>query len=139
MCDRITDFSVVMPIHNESEALKLSLPSVFRLEPTETILLFDNCTDDSYAVAVEIAKRTKFLEKTIFRVVSEEEGVQFSFRPTFLRRMGYSMAKCSKILKTDADLILDPKIKDYIPRLGEDNVGVITFEYHHSPIYIDTL
>jgi len=82
-----------MPIHNESELLKLSLPSIFRLDPTETILLFDNCTDDSYDVAVEIAKRTNFFEKTVFREVSAEEGAQFSFRPTFLRRMGYSMAK----------------------------------------------
>jgi glycosyltransferase involved in cell wall biosynthesis len=134
MCDRSTDFSVVMPIHNESELLKLSLPSVFRLDPAETILLFDNCTDDSYNVAVEIAKRKNFLEKTVFRVVGEEEGAQFSFRPTFLRRMGYSMAKCSKVLKTDADLVLDPKIKDYIPRLGKDNVGIITFEYLDYPI-----
>jgi len=134
MCDRITDFSVVMPIHNESELLKLSLPSVFRLDPAETILLFDNCTDDSYNVAVEISKRTNFFEKTIFRVVSEEEGIQFSFRPTFLRIMGYSMAKCNKILKTDADLVLDPKIKDYISRLGKDNVGIITFEYLDYPI-----
>ena len=134
MCDKSTNFSVVMPIHNESELLKLSLPPVYMLNPTETILLFDNCTDDSYNVAVEIAKRTSFFEKTVFKVVSKEEGTQFSFRPTFLRRMGYSVAKCNKILKTDADLVLDPKIKDYIPLLGKDNVGIITFEYLDYPI-----
>lgn len=134
MCDKITDFSVVMPIHNESELLKLSLPSVLRLDPTETILLFDNCTDDSYNVAVEITKRMNYFEKTVFRVVSEKEGSDFSFRPTFLRRMGYLMAKCNKILKTDADLVLDPKIKDYIPLLGKDAVGIINFEYLDYPI-----
>ena len=134
MCDKITDFSVVMPIHNESELLKRSLPSVLRLDPTETILLFDNCTYDSYNVAVEITKRMNYFEKTVFRVVSEKEGSDFSFRPTFLRRMGYLMAKCNKILKTDADLVLDPKIKDYIPRLGKDNIGIITFEYLDYPI-----
>ncbi|MCW4016839.1 MAG: glycosyltransferase family 2 protein [Candidatus Bathyarchaeota archaeon] len=134
MYETITDFSVVMPIHNESELLKLSLPSVYRLDPAETILLFDNCTDESYNVAVNIAKKTKFFEKTIFKEVSGEEGAQFSFRPTFLRRMGYSMAKCNKILKTDADLVLDPKIKKYIPLLGRNNVGIITFEYLDYPI-----
>ena len=77
MCDRSTDFSVVMPIHNESELLKLSLPSVFRLDPAETILIFDNCTDDSYNVAVEIAKRTKFFEKTNFKVVVKKKGLSF--------------------------------------------------------------
>ncbi len=123
-----------MPIHNESELLKLSLPSVFMLNPAETILLFDNCTDDSYNVAVEITKRMNFFEKAVFKVVSEEEGTQFSFRPTFLRRLGYSMAKCNKILKTDADLVLDPKIRDYILLLGKDNVGIITFEYLDYPI-----
>ena len=134
MHEEITDFSVVMPIHNESELLKLSLPSVYRLDPTETILLFDNCTDDSYYVAVEIAKKTKFFEKTVFKLVSGEEGAKFLFRPTFLRRMGYSMAKCNKILKTDADLVLDPKIKDYIHLFGKDNYGIITFEYIDYPI-----
>lgn len=134
MCEASSDFSVVMPIHNESELLKLSLPAVYRLDPTETILLFDNCTDDSYDVAVGIAKRMKFFEKTVFKAVSGEEGAQFSFRPTFLRRMGYLMAKCSKILKTDADLVLDAKIKDYVPLLGRDNVGIITFEYLDYPI-----
>jgi len=134
MFDKITDFSVVMPIHNESELLKLSLPSVFRLNPSETILLFDNCTDNSYNVAVEIAKGMNFFEKTVFKVVSEKEGNQFSFKPTFLRRLGYSMAKSNKILKTDADLVLDPKIRDYIPLLGKDNVGIITFEYLDYPI-----
>jgi glycosyltransferase involved in cell wall biosynthesis len=128
------DFSVVMPIHNESELLKFSLPSVFRLNPTETILLFDNCTDDSYDVAVDIAKKAKFFEKTVFRVVTAKEGVEFSFRPTFLRRMGYLLAKCDRILKTDADLVLDPKIRDYVSRLGKDNVGIITFEYLDYPI-----
>ena len=117
MLNETTCFSVVMPIHNEADLLKLSLPSIFKLEPTETILLFDNCTDDSYDVAVEMAKRANFFEKTVFRTVSKDEGAQFSFRPTFLRRLGYAMAKCGKVLKTDADLVLDPKIKDYIPQM----------------------
>ena len=134
MCDKLTDFSVVMPIHNESELLKLSLPSVLRLDPAETILLFDNCTDDSYDVAVEITKKMNYYEKTVFRLVSAEEGSEFSFRPTFLRRMGYLMAKCGKVLKTDADLVLDPKIKNYVSLLGKDDVGIINFEHLDFPI-----
>lgn len=134
MCEGNTDFSVVMPIHNESEVLKLSLPSVYRLNPAETILIFDNCTDNSYNVAVDIANKMDFFDKTIFKTVNEEEGAEFSFRPTFLRRMGYLMAKCNKILKTDADLVLDPKIKDYIPLLGKDKIRILTFEYLDYPI-----
>ncbi len=134
MCEKDDSFSVVMPLHNEVELLKLSLPSIYRLNPTETILLFDRCTDDSYNVAVDIAKRMGFFEKTVFRQVSGDEGAQFSFRPTFLRLLGYSMATCKKVLKTDADLVLDPKISGYIPKLGEDNIGIITFEYLDYPI-----
>jgi hypothetical protein len=44
------------------------------------------------------------------------------------------MAKCKKILKTDADLVLDPKIKDYVPLLGKDNIRIMTFEYLNYPI-----
>jgi glycosyltransferase involved in cell wall biosynthesis len=134
MRDKKTDFSVVMPIHNEAELLKLSLPSVLRLDPTETILLFDNCTDDSYNVAVQITKRMNYFEKTVFKIVTAQEGSGFSFRPTFLRRMGYLMAKYNKVLKTDADLILDFKIKNYIPMLGNDDVRIINFEYLDFPI-----
>ena len=134
MCEKNDDFCVVMPLHNEADLLKLSLPSIYRLNPTETILLFDRCTDDSYNVAVDIAKKMGFFEKTVFRQISDEESKQFSFRPTFLRRLGYSMATCNKVLKTDADLVLDQKIQEYIPQLGKDNVGIITFEYLDYPI-----
>ena len=134
MCDKVTDFSVVIPIHNEAELLKLSLPSVLRLEPAEVILMLDNCTDDSYDVAVEITKKMNYFEKTVFRKVSAEEGADYAFRPTFLRRTGYLMAKCGKVLKTDADLVLDPKIKDYVPLLGKDGVGIINYEYLDFPI-----
>jgi hypothetical protein len=85
-------------------------------------------------VAVKIAKKANFFEKTVFKAVSKEEGAEFSFRPTFLRRMGYLMAKCDKILKTDADLVLDPKIRDYVSKLGKDGVGIVTFEYLDYPI-----
>ena len=129
-----SDFSVVLPIHNEAELLKFSFPSIFRLNPKETILLFDNCTDDSYDVAIRIAKSMNFFKKSIFKIVDKEEVKQFSFRPTILRRMGYNIAKCDKILKTDADLILDPKIKDYIYLLGKKSVRIFTFEYIDYPI-----
>lgn len=134
MCDKETDFSVVMPIHNEAELLKLSLPSVIRLHPKEMILLFDNCTDNSYEVAVQITKRMDYFEKTSFEFITKEEGSEFSFRPTFLRRKGYLKAKCNKVLKTDADLILDKKIKNYIPVLGRDDIRIINFEYLDFPI-----
>ena len=134
MCEKNDSFSVVMPLHNEAGLLKLSLPSIYRLNPTETILLFDRCTDNSYNIAVDISKKMGFFDKTVFRQVSDEEGAQFSFRPTFLRRLGYSMATCNKVLKTDADLVLDPKIGKYISKLGTNNVGIITFEYLDYPI-----
>jgi glycosyltransferase involved in cell wall biosynthesis len=134
MCEKDREFSVIMPIHNESHLLKFSLPTVYKLNPTEVILLFDNCTDNSYEVAVEIAKKINFFEKTIFRMIGEDQGDDFSFRPTFLRRMGYLMAKCKKILKTDADLVLDPKIKKYITLLGKNNIKIITFEFLDYPI-----
>lgn len=134
MCNNNTDFSVVMPIHNEAESLKLSLPSIIRLNPKEIILLFDNCTDDSYEVAIQITKKMNYFEKTSFELVTKEEGSDFLFRPTFLRRKGYLKAKCNKILKTDADLILDQKIKNYITLLGKNDIRIINFEYLDFPI-----
>ena len=43
-------FSVVMLIHNEEKLLSYSLPSIYRLDPSEVVLIFDNCSDESELV-----------------------------------------------------------------------------------------
>lgn len=127
------NFSVVMPIHNEEKFLYYSLPSIYRLKPDEVILIFDRCTDNSLKVARKIAKCFKYLERTQF-IELNEPSPEWKFRVAFLRRYGFKLAKNDIILNTDADTILDPKIRRYIKKIGKDNIALVSFGRRNYPI-----
>ena len=126
-------FSVVMPIHNEEKFLYYSLPSIYRLKPDEIILIFDRCTDNSLKVARKIAKHFNYLDKTKF-IEMNEPSPEWKFRVAFLRRYGFRLAKNNIILNTDADTILDPKIREYIKKIGESKIALISFGRKNYPI-----
>ncbi|MCS7365574.1 MAG: glycosyltransferase family 2 protein [archaeon GB-1867-035] len=126
-------FSVVMPIHNEEKFLYYSLPSIYRLKPDEVILIFDRCTDNSLKVARKIARHFKYLEKTRF-IELNEPSPEWRFRVAFLRRYGFKLAKNNIILNTDADTILDTKIREHIREISKGNVALISFGRKNYPI-----
>jgi len=115
-----------MPVHNEERYLPYSLPSIFKLDPSEVILIFDRCTDRSMEIAEKISQRFNFVERTIF-VEMNDPSPEWNFRVAFLRRYGFKMAKNDVILNTDADCILDTKIRKYLPLIGRDNIALISF------------
>jgi len=123
--DGLVDFSVVMPIHNEENLLSYSLPSVLKLVPDEVILIFDRCTDRSLEIAEEITKRYEFGSRT--KLIELKSSQRWKFRVAFLRRHGFRLAKNHVILNTDADLILDGKIVDYLHLVGKKNIGIVLF------------
>jgi len=127
------DFSVVIPVHNEAEFLPYSLPSVYQLNPSEVVLLFDRCTDNSEAVARKIAERWGYSGRTRFVPINDEAG-WWTFRIAYLRRLGFSVARHNFILSVDADMILDPEIKQHFPLITQEDVGLLCFEYLEYPI-----
>ncbi|RLI43814.1 hypothetical protein DRO64_05075 [Candidatus Bathyarchaeota archaeon] len=133
------EFSVVMPVHNEERYLPYSLPSIFKLDPSEVILIFDRCTDRSMEIAEKISQRFNFVERTIF-VEMNDPSPEWNFRVAFLRRYGFKMAKNDVILNTDADCILDTKIRKYLPLIGRDNIALISFGRRtYPPTIQDTI
>ncbi|RKY54776.1 MAG: hypothetical protein DRP89_04575 [Candidatus Neomarinimicrobiota bacterium] len=128
-----TKFSVIMPIHNEERYLYYSLPSIYKLKPDEVILIFDRCTDNSLKVARKIAKHFKYLDKTKF-IELNEPSPKWKFRVAYLRRYGFKLAKNNIILNTDADTILDPKIREYIKYICKDKIALISFGRKTYPI-----
>jgi len=122
----LAEFSVVMPIHNEEKLLSYSLPSIFRLEPDEVILIFDRCTDNSLEIAEKITKRYEYGSRTRFIELNELSS-EWKFRIAFLRRHGFNLARNCTILNTDADNILDEKIADYLHFVGKKNIGMVMF------------
>ncbi len=129
----MVELSVVMPIHNEEKLLPWSLPSVFRLKPDEVILIFDRCKDNSLKVARKTAERFRYSDKTKFIEMSEPYP-EWRFRPAFLRTYGYNMAIGDIILNTDADIILDERIREHVKAIGKGGIGLVSFGRREYPL-----
>jgi len=107
-------FSVIMPIHNEEKLLHYSLPSVYRLNPDEVILLFDNCKDDSFNIASGIVKKyDKDHKKTRF-VSDLGDSSEWRFRIAYVKRKGLELASFDTVLIADADTIIHEKVKSHL-------------------------
>ena len=127
-----SSFSVIMPIHNEEDWLPLSLPSVYKLKPSEVILFFDRCTDKSIKVAQSLAKSHGMLEKTrLVNVHADVDG--FTMRFAYMRWLACMHCRTDIVLITGADLILDRKISTYITLLN-DKVRFVNFSYLDYPV-----
>lgn len=100
---------MVIPIHNEEANLVYSLPSVLKLNPAETILIFDRCTDNSVGVAEAIVDRFNVGAKVKHFFIRYR--CDWANRVAFVRRKGFLAASNNIVLSTDADIILDPQTR----------------------------
>jgi glycosyltransferase involved in cell wall biosynthesis len=127
-----TSFTVITPIHNEAKYLPYSLPSIYRLDPDEVILIFDRCTDNSKKISEEIAREAGFAHRTEF-IEMNSPSPEWTFRKAFIRRYGYKLARNDVILNVDADMYLDTSINEHIGIVGKNGVGIVSFGYLDKP------
>jgi glycosyltransferase involved in cell wall biosynthesis len=130
-------FSVVMPIHNESDLLSLSLPSVYKLKPSEVILIFDNCSDDSEEIAKKIASKYDPLNDITVCIKDVPKDIEYKERLSYLMRRGMDSASCGVVLVTAADIILDSNIRKHMGEITR--FPFMSFEYFDFPINWRTL
>ena len=126
-----------MSIHNEMDMLPLSIPTVYKLMPSEVILIFDNCTDKSEQVAEKIIKKydpQKRITKCINDVPTQ---IEHKFRIAYLKRLGMDSASNNTVLVTDADIMLDPQISNLIKQITQ--FPFISFEHVDYPVNWRTL
>ena len=131
------NYSVVMPIHNEATMLPLSLPSVYNLRPSEVILIFDNCVDESEQVAKKIIKKHDPQNRITTCINDVTKEVEHKFRIAYLKRLGMDTAACDVVLSTDADIVLDPKINQHIEQIKQ--FPFMSFEHFDFPVNWRTL
>ena len=123
-----------MPVYRDKRFLPYSLPSVYRLKPAEVLLLFDSIED--IEVAKKIAKKFSYEGRTIFIDLTKKSSPEWLCRIAFARRYGFEQATYNRILNTDADTTLDPRIKNYVDKVGEKNVGLVSFRRINYPIQL---
>ena len=107
------NFTVVCPIHNESEMLPYTLQSIYQLQPDEVIFSLDRCTDKSDEIIHAAAMEHPSLTRVIY--YEDKDGKDWTYRPAYLRRTAYREARNNTILNTSADIILDPATKRFLP------------------------
>ncbi len=128
----MVEFSVVMPIKDETDLLKYSLPSIYALDPDEVVLMMED-VEKSITVAKDIAKHYGFFDKTRISILYESVP-DWNFRQAYARRKGYSLAKNDVILTVDADIIVDTKIKKYFELIGKNNIKLVSFSKIPYPL-----
>ncbi len=128
----MVEFSVVMPIKDETELLKYSLPSIYTLEPDEVVLVMED-VENSIKVAKNVAKYCNFSDKTRICVLYEDVP-DWNFRQAYARRKGYSLAKNDVILTVDADIIVDVEIKKYFELVSKSSIKLVSFNKIPYPI-----
>ena len=128
----MVEFSVVMPIKDETELLKYSLPSIYALDPDEVVLVMED-VEKSIKVARDIANYCAYLERTRICILREDVP-DWTFRQAYARRKGYSLAHNDVILTVDADIIIDPRIKKYFELIGKSNIKLVSFSKIPYPL-----
>lgn len=126
-------FSVVMPVHNEEDNLLYSLPVLFAIEPDEVIIVLDRCTDRSRDV-IE-ASSAKLRYKGRVRLIEvREDFPDWRYRVARLFRLGFREARNGTILTMAADIILDKRIKSYVPLIQSSDIKLISFGLKYYPV-----
>ena len=100
-------FTIILPVHNEEQMLKRTLPSMIRLKPDEVVVLLDRCTDKSHEICErlmpgarldgvkdlppeDLRERLKAILEEYYRRKEEEIGydnMRFLERMVMLRAM----------------------------------------------------
>jgi len=127
----MTDFSVVVPIHNEVKLIPRSLPSYYNVEPSEMVLCFDNPPHiQAYEWAQKIAGHYSHVPT---RFVFVERSDEWGFHQAHVRREGFHGASYPRILTGDIDLVINRNVLKAVSMVGHDDVGLVSLVKFRYP------
>ena len=123
-------FTIVMPVKDETNLLRDSLHSCYRVRPAEVII----CTDkpappDCVRVVTEISSH---YTNTRTRIIEVEKNPNFRFHQAWVRREGFRAAENDRILTVDVDLIVNANVLKAVALVGRDDVGGASCLTFHS-------
>ena len=117
-------FSIVMPVKDEYDLLRRSLPACYSVRPDEVVLCFDK---PAPAKCVELAKDLGAKQSQIkTRIIEVERNPEWRFHQAWVRRSGFRAAEHDRILTVDVDLTINRNVLKTVDLVGKDDVGLVS-------------
>ena len=129
----MTKFSIVCPVKDEVDLIPKTVPSYFAINPDEVIFCLDKPAPKNVVETImKIAEECKAKDKV--KIVEVERNPEYRFHQAWVRRSGFREARNDIILTVDIDIILNPKIVEYLDLIGKDNIMLISFSKWGKPL-----
>lgn len=123
------DFSIVMPIKNEANFLRYSLPSCLRVGANEVIIATDKPSPQPIRNVVKAA------DSDLVRILEVEKNPAYTgFHQAWVRRSGYMVAKNDRILTVDCDCVINKNVLKAVQLVGTQNIGLVSLVKHLNPM-----
>jgi len=127
------DFSLVCPIKNEANLIPKTVPSFYKVGPSEVVFCFDN---PPHKESLSLVKNTASLFPSIkTKIILVNRNPNYAFHQAWVRRKGFLEATYDRILTTDVDLVLNRNVLKAIELVGKNNIGLAScqkFAYPNS-------
>ena len=118
--------SVILPVHNEEDMLKRTLPSIFKLDADEWIFIIDRCSDRSQKLIEIYGKK---LNRN-FKFLTVKSKSDWRRHVNFLFDLGVRSASSEKVFRTAADIMQDYKrVNSYL----RTNFDMVSFAVYPAP------
>jgi len=130
----MSNFSVVVPVHDEATFLRQCLPSVFGLSAYEYVFVLDRCVDDSGSVISVVATRFGLCDRVFVVSLSEHDGADFCCRLAYVRWVGRQLACSDVIVEVDADLVVGSSCLHMIESFNDSGLSCLSFLHKDYPI-----
>jgi len=113
-----------MPVKDEHDLLRRSLPACYNVDPDEVVLCFDK---PAPAKCIQVAQDISAKHRSIkTRIVEVERNPQWRFHQAWVRRSGFRAAEHDRILTVDVDLIINRNVLKALDLVGKDDVGMVS-------------
>lgn len=118
----MTFFSIVVPVHNEADFLRFTLPFMNPMFG-EYVFVLDRCSDDS-----EVLLNSWRVHKQSVHIYKKDKST-WRNKCAEAFQFGFERAKGDVFLALGADIILDSETFKHLSRFERENLGLIDFYY----------
>jgi len=125
-------FSVVVPVKDEADLMRKTLPSYYSVKPSEVLICTDKpCPPQVRKTVNKVAEKCGATEIT--RIIEVPRDPSWKFHQAHVRRTGFHTASYDRILTGDIDLIINRNVLKAVQMVGKDNIGLVSLSKLEYP------